>query len=116
MPNKPSRPRPPRPRRPSKSKMASKSSRPRKRSRWLRTTDSVGRHPTAWKSAVAVLGSIGAIVGGFLLIDEHYEHTSDAKAHAQADDVRALWSQLGTTQLRASFLEDKVYDLAARKA
>jgi hypothetical protein len=67
-------------------------------------------------SGIAILGAIGSVVTGFYLFDGQYQRRADAAAHAKEDVTRALWSQFGTTQLRQSFLEDRVYDLAARKA
>lgn len=66
--------------------------------------------------AIAILGAIGTLASGFYLFDGQYQRKADAQAHAHDDTVRALWGQLGTAQLRASTLEDRVYDLAARKA
>jgi len=86
------------------------------RRRWHRARQSFDRHPNVWKTGIAALAAAGTLATGFYLFDAQYQRRTDAANHAREDVTRALWSQFGTTQLRASFLEDRVYDLTARKA
>lgn len=86
------------------------------RRRFHRIRDAVGRHPALWKSGVAAVVAGAALFTAVMTFDAQYQRRTDAHAHEREDAIRALWSQLGTTQLRASFLEDRVYDLTARKA
>jgi hypothetical protein len=68
------------------------------------------------KTGVAALGAAGTIAAGFYALDDHYQRKSDADEHAREDDVRSLYAQRGIAQLRQSIVEDKVFDLATRKA
>lgn len=66
--------------------------------------------------AAAIVAAISTLASGFWLFDGQYERKTEAVAHARDDVARSLWAQMGVTQLRQSILEDRVYDLAARKA
>lgn len=67
-------------------------------------------------TVLGALGTLGAIAGGFYVFDDHYQRRTDADLHERQDEVRTLYSQRGITQLRQSIVEDKVFDLATKKA
>lgn len=78
-------------------------------------------HPLlSWGTLASIMTVLGILGGWAIWVDNRYEKAEDAKrVNAQQDrdaSVRGLWSQFGTTQLRSQFMEDQVYNLAARKS
>ena len=68
---------------------------------------------------IAVGTALAAVLGGIAAwwqFEGHWQTADEAKSHAQKDDVRFMWGQVGTLNLRAQFMEDRVYDCSARKA
>lgn len=72
-------------------------------------------HPWRWTlAACSAIATIGGAIAGWLTFEAHFQTADGAKAHSRSDDIRSMWLQISVKQLRASMIEDKVYDLAAR--
>lgn len=104
----------------------------RRRTDKSRLASSVAANP--WKWLLGVAGGVGVVVTAITAsldmwgrVDGHWQTKEAAEQHARDDkdkngqqdrkiDTLGLWNRYGTTSLRAQFMEDRVYDCAAKKS
>ena len=70
---------------------------------------SFASHGKALKSLAALIGAVGVFVGAVLTVDARYAHAEELK-------VTAIVQQQQVTELHASILSDKVFELEVKKA